>query len=412
MADANVGDRSKTHQDLGSNMSIHSQANSQPNIQPNAQPNAQLNSQTNSQPNTQANPQPQTPDHWPLQTQDNRLVEELQKIQDLQRAILGELQQRQSLGGDPACHTSWGRQLSRFVEGLPFEPFLDDLAQILQEFGVFKIALLGAGILGAYMVGADMADRRDVKFYSAWSIINGNPPAYTDSGRVKALEDLHKAGFNFLAHGDFPKAYLRELDLGEKCFQLWNDHRFCYRESFVLNQANLEEADLQMANLQGALLNGTNLKQANLKLAKLQGVALASAQLQRADLQQTQLQDSALAYADFTGASLTAANFQNAKVNEAIFQDSILLGADFTGTNLQPAQVATAYLCATVLPQDWPQDWPQDGSQDSAPGSPVPGDRDCDRLGPALAAFEQIPLDQAQAKIQSIRHASSPSNNP
>ncbi len=101
--------------------------------------------------------------------------------------------------------------------------------------------------------------------------------------------------------------------------------------------ANLQDANLWGANLQDANLWGANLQDANLQDANLRGAILRGADLRGANLQDSDLQDANLQDADLRGANLQDANLQDANLRGANLQGAILRGANLWGANLQGA---------------------------------------------------------------------------
>ena len=126
-----------------------------------------------------------------------------------------------------------------------------------------------------------------------------------------------------------------------------------------LHNANLQGADLSVADLPGAGLTEANLQEAILYVANLPGADLTKANLQRANLAVADLRGAILLAADLRGAilaeaylqeaDLTEANLQEAILPEAYLQEAILYaadlrGADLTEANLQEANLYVAYL--------------------------------------------------------------------
>jgi uncharacterized protein YjbI with pentapeptide repeats len=91
-----------------------------------------------------------------------------------------------------------------------------------------------------------------------------------------------------------------------------------------LSGANLQNADLEEANLRGANLQGANLQNADLEQANLQDANLQQANLSDADLQEANLQN---------------ANLQNANLRSADLEDANLQGTNLDGANLQGADL-------------------------------------------------------------------------
>ncbi len=110
----------------------------------------------------------------------------------------------------------------------------------------------------------------------------------------------------------------------------------------------LQEADLQEANLLGADLQGADLQEAN----------LLGADLRRADLRGADLQEANLLGADLRRANLRRANLLGADLQEADLQEANLLGADLRranllGADLRRANLLGADLRGAVMPAGW-----------------------------------------------------------
>lgn len=103
-----------------------------------------------------------------------------------------------------------------------------------------------------------------------------------------------------------------------------------------LARANLEGADLRYASLQGASLYGASLQDANLRYANLIGASLYGANLHGADLRHANLQDVNLQSVNLIGADLRYAGLQRANLTRANLRGANLIGADIqytTGNN-------------------------------------------------------------------------------
>jgi uncharacterized protein YjbI with pentapeptide repeats len=135
------------------------------------------------------------------------------------------------------------------------------------------------------------------------------------------------------------------------------DLPFAQLQDAFLPGARLQGADLTKAQLQDAYLSGAQLQGAKLGLgtlqgawlagAKLQGAWLASAQLQGASLENAHLQGAWLSEARLQGASLSKAQMQGASLEEAHLEGALLSGAQLQGssldrTHLQGASIANA----------------------------------------------------------------------
>lgn len=116
-----------------------------------------------------------------------------------------------------------------------------------------------------------------------------------------------------------------------------------------LEDANLEEVNLDFTelfevNLSKGLLNKASLKHAFLRSAKfnsailsdadLEGAQLRSADLELSFLRRANLQWVIMDYANLENADLTNANLRNAYISESKLNGSILTGANFSNANL------------------------------------------------------------------------------
>ena len=120
---------------------------------------------------------------------------------------------------------------------------------------------------------------------------------------------------------------------------------------FNLENADLENADLRRANLTGADLRGANLTRTDLTGANLTRTDLTGANLTRADLTGANLTRADLSEAHLTGADLTGAHLSQAYLSEADLTGANLRGADLTGAHLSQAHLRGADLTGAHLSQ-------------------------------------------------------------
>jgi hypothetical protein len=104
-----------------------------------------------------------------------------------------------------------------------------------------------------------------------------------------------------------------------------------------LEGANLREADLQRANLEGANLREANLEGANLREANLGRANLWGANLRGANLEGANLREANLGRANLWGANLRGANLWGAILGGANLGRANLWGANLEGANLERA---------------------------------------------------------------------------
>ena len=118
-------------------------------------------------------------------------------------------------------------------------------------------------------------------------------------------------------------------------------------------RANLEGANLQGAVLWGAVLQGANLKGANLWGANLKGANLWGANLQGAVLWGANLQGANLKGANLWGTVLQGANLKGAVLKGAVLKGAnlkgaVLKGAVLKGANLKEAKLSPHSICPEV----------------------------------------------------------------
>jgi uncharacterized protein YjbI with pentapeptide repeats len=169
---------------------------------------------------------------------------------------------------------------------------------------------------------------------------------------VPAADELRRQGW--LTDGSLRGAILSYANLQEANLSVAN------LRGSVLKDANLQEAKLQRANLEGAILSYANLKGAylertNLKGAKpwhanLQGAYLEGANLEGAILAYANLQGAYLERADLEGATLGMANLNRATLSHVNLERAFLGYVHLGGANLKAAKVTAEQLAqATTL---------------------------------------------------------------
>ncbi|MBW4687922.1 MAG: pentapeptide repeat-containing protein [Komarekiella atlantica HA4396-MV6] len=111
-----------------------------------------------------------------------------------------------------------------------------------------------------------------------------------------------------------------------------------------LDNANLQAANLAGANLQKAELEKANLQGTNLATANLQGVDLSKANIAGANLQGANLYDADLEGANLLGADLQGANLQKADLQKTNLINANIQGANLLGADLEDAIVPTGFM--------------------------------------------------------------------
>ena len=144
-----------------------------------------------------------------------------------------------------------------------------------------------------------------------------------------------------------------QLDLLKNDLSRWN----IWRTPFNMYAASLlEEIDLQNADLHGAILvevelQAANLHKANLRDANLRDANLIQADLRGADLRNVNLRGAKLTQANLSGANLSGADLRGANLGNANLTSAFLYGANLTGTNLNQANLKQARLNNASLRQ-------------------------------------------------------------
>jgi hypothetical protein len=204
----------------------------------------------------------------------------------------------------PAKLTFW-QELKTKVAGVP------SLAKNVLSFKTLGQLVNASVLIGAITFIAGEQGRRDAQVYQAWQVINSASDKPGSGGRIQALEFLNSTPRRIpwfwlrwerelLTGLEAPKAYLvpsrkhTDKNLG----------------------IQLSEAQMQSANLQGAVLAGANLQGADLDKANLQGANLYKANLQGADLTGANLQKAYLINANLQGANLYKVNLQKAQYTD------------------------------------------------------------------------------------------------
>ncbi len=147
----------------------------------------------------------------------------------------------------------------------------------------------------------------------------------------------------YLAQAQLQRAGLREAHLGGAHLQR-AELNWARLERAHLNSAELQSADLGGAQLQEAHLSEAYLQGANLSGAQLQGAYLQTAQLQEAYLEGAHLQRAELNWARLEGAHLSSAELQRTDLRDAQLQGADLRRAQLQGTQLSRAQLQGADL--------------------------------------------------------------------
>jgi hypothetical protein len=162
--------------------------------------------------------------------------------------------------------------------------------EVLEYAGHFSV--LVAVIL--YFNGAE--DRRKMKHYQAWQVINTAQGKGGNGGRITALEELNADGIA-LVGVDADGAFLSGMRL----------------PNANLARCQIEAADLRNVDFSGAMLEYGHLSGSNFRSANLGRAHLAHADLADSDLTDSNLAGADLADTDLSDADLTEANLKGAQ---------------------------------------------------------------------------------------------------
>jgi len=165
-------------------------------------------------------------------------------------------------------------------------------------------------------------------FDASSKIIFLRPWLYVDLSYQNLITERNTE-YESLSWMDLQNAQLQGANLAGTILKKANLSRAQLKGAYLLN-TNLQGADLWEANLQDAGLLNTKLQNANLGYAKLQDATLWSVKLQDANLSMANLQGAALDNANLHGADLSMANLQGANLYKAQLDS-----ADFREANLQ-----------------------------------------------------------------------------
>jgi uncharacterized protein YjbI with pentapeptide repeats len=202
----------------------------------------------------------------------------------------------------------------------------EEILKLIEENGGPE----GLDLSGKYLSGIDLSKEAvEAELKEAQEKIPGKIPVWYAE---------HRGGINLwranlqeavLVGANLQGAYLRRVNL----------------QGAGLVGANLQGANLWFANLQEAELYNANFREAHLGHANLQGADLHYAFLERANLEGANLQGADLYYAYLQGTIL----HQGTKLQRANLQGANLKRSDLRGANLQGANLWGANLQGTLL---------------------------------------------------------------
>jgi len=219
----------------------------------------------------------------------------------------------------------------------------------LRARAFFQIVAAGIGVIALAGVLAtlddykhDVQNRKKLKHYQAWQVINSAYGKRGSGGRIQALEELNADGIS-LDRVDLGQAWLDSVNLKGASLQEADLHKCRMRharlDSADLHGAFMEETDLETAHLEWASLWMAYLNDANLNMAYLTGADFFGASLAGASFQESQME-----WASLVGADLTKANFKDANLRGASLSAKHLVGANMNNASLRGAGLMRADL--------------------------------------------------------------------
>lgn len=220
--------------------------------------------------------------------------------------------------------------------------------KVFPLIGFLVLLLLSA--INLYLTTRLLHEHRELSRQSAfWTLCQ---PGYDSAARKSAFLLLVADGNKqwrsaILQDMDLQKANLREANLENAIFRRTNlgsanlNAAKLARCSFELadltnadlNRADVSEGQLYRTILKSAKLNRTILRAANLQEAKAEGAQFLAADLGDSDCLMADFTDATLAGANLTGARLESARFTRANLSLARVQVANIRNADFTNCN-------------------------------------------------------------------------------
>lgn len=117
----------------------------------------------------------------------------------------------------------------------------------------------------------------------------------------------------------------------------------------VLGRLSRLPRDRRPVDLNNTQLNGADLRGACLHLSNLAKADLTGADLSHADLTGAELTSSVLVHADLTGANLTESKLQRADLSEAVLVDALLIRASMPEAVMRSARLTGADLSEAMM---------------------------------------------------------------
>ena len=151
--------------------------------------------------------------------------------------------------------------------------------------------------------------------------------------------------------------YTQEILVEYECKNIKELVEYAVANDISLNNANLSNVNLRLANLSNANLwdadlRLVNLSNANLNNANLSNADLSNANLSNANLNNANLSNADLSYADLNNANLSNANLRLVNLSNANLSNANLNNANLSNANLWDANLNNADLNNVKLKND------------------------------------------------------------
>lgn len=219
-----------------------------------------------------------------------------------------------------------------------------------------KAVLEDSSLVNAKLRQAKMDDANMKNVDLRGAVLSGTRIARVRFERA-ILDGLDFRGFNFISCS-FSGSSLKDVRL-DGCFLEDADFELANLQGANLSKTLVANAVFEGADLRGAILSGMNLEDALLKSAVLNEQNLSEFDLSGCDLRRCHLQDvflegsnlkgSDLREADLTAADLSLSDLRNAIMTKSILRGANLRGADLRGADLRAADLTEAKLNGTRL---------------------------------------------------------------
>jgi Pentapeptide repeats (8 copies) len=214
-----------------------------------------------------------------------------------------------------------------YPKAWPGDVFLNDF------YDALSASLLAISITVLLIDGAnEERDKRQLKKRLIWEM-----GSMDQAFAIRAVREIQDAGWltdGSLRSANLTLANLQQAQLGNACL-----------EGVVLASSNLKSAFLEEADLQNANLKDATAESLIARRAKIQGAVLQRTKLRDAVLEEINGGDRT----DMMGASLIRANLRGAKLSGARLEGCDFIKADLTGSDLSGANLLRADMTEAIL---------------------------------------------------------------